>query len=100
MIAADFGAHLEQPGHVEPRERADDAWRFLRIFHGSSRAALHGCFSSLFGRSSAPGSRGGEMTMRGGFPSTSLRANGSCERAPDDRLREAIQRSNRGKSWI
>jgi hypothetical protein len=30
----------------------------------------------------------------------SLRANGSRERAPDDRLREAIQRSKQSKNWI
>jgi hypothetical protein len=32
--------------------------------------------------------------------STSLRANGSRERAPDDRLREAIQRSRPGTAGL
>ena len=32
MVAADLGAHGEQPGHVESRERSDDARR-LRWLH-------------------------------------------------------------------
>src|SRR5258708_39605021 len=33
-------------------------------------------------------------------PSTSLRANGSRERAPDDRLREVIHAAAERKAWI
>ncbi len=64
MVAADFGAHLQQPGHVEPRERSDDAGRcavnvawFLP--RGLGMAALVRCLGS----SSATGSRGGQMAV-------------------------------------
>jgi hypothetical protein len=45
---------------------------------------------------SAPRNDGFNAATR---PSTSLRANGSRERAPDDRLREAIQKATK-EDWI
>jgi hypothetical protein len=61
MVAPDFRAHLEQPGHVQPGKGADHARSGRGVVHLSSRAALPAAFSRLLEPSFATGNRNGQM---------------------------------------
>jgi hypothetical protein len=88
MIAAGSRPHLQEPRHVHSGERPDHARRCLGIRHCSS--PWPGRLRYFLAAFLPPDGTAGKSSIAGTVLSTSLRANGSSECAPDDKLREAI----------